>query len=274
MKPPAQRVLTAEVVVIGKVTAIEKEAVEAAPFVDAPNKVAYKIAVVKVETALAGADNITHLKVGFIPPPPPAPAQPAPPGAPVLGGGPRRNLTPELKEGQEFVFFLVKHPTANFHIMPMMSPPLDVKIDSAKKEIESLKRVLAVLAEPTKALKSEKAEERAFAATTMIGKYRAFPEQGGETERVAIPAEESKLILKALAELDWTKIDRAGPNGLQSFYMLALTEKDGWVPPKPVRPQPGQPAVNFNEITKEAFVKWLDGPGKDYTMKKYVAKKK
>ena len=32
MRPPAQRAMTAEVVVVGKVTAIEKDSVEAAPF--------------------------------------------------------------------------------------------------------------------------------------------------------------------------------------------------------------------------------------------------
>src|SRR6187397_382249 len=66
MRPAAQRAVTAEVVVVGKVTAIEKDAVEAAPFPGAPNKVAYKVAVVKIENGLAGAANITHVKIGFI----------------------------------------------------------------------------------------------------------------------------------------------------------------------------------------------------------------
>jgi hypothetical protein len=274
MKPAAQRALTAEMVVVGKVTSIEKDVIEAAPFVNAPNKVAYKIAVVKIESTLAGKNNDTHIKVGFIPPLPPAAPNPdAPPGG--IRIAPRRpNLAPELKEGQEFVFFLSKHPSANFYIMPAMSPPLDVKAEETKKELESIKKTLAVIADPMNALKSEKAEERIFAAATMLGKHRSYPDQGGEIDQVAISADESKLILKALAESDWTKIDRGSPNGMQSFYQLQLTDKDGWVAPKPVRPQPGQPAVNFNEVVKEAFVKWLDGPGKDYVIKKIVPKKK
>jgi len=37
--PPAQRALTADVVVVGKVTAVEKETVEATPFPGSPQKV-------------------------------------------------------------------------------------------------------------------------------------------------------------------------------------------------------------------------------------------
>jgi len=274
MKPAAQRALSAEAVIVGKVTSIEKDLVEAAPFANAPNKVAYKVAVVKVETALAGVKDVTHIKVGFIPPPPPAPVPPGGGLQPMIAGGRRPNLTPELKEGQEFVFFLSKHPSANFYIMPMMSPPLDVKSEETKKELEAVKKTLAVIADPMKSLKSEKAEERSFAASVMVGKHRSFPEAGGEVDQVPIAAEESKLILKGIAESDWTKFDRSAPNGMQSFYSLGLTDKDGWVAPKPVRPQPGQPAVNFNQVTKDAFVKWLDGPGKDYVVKKIVPKKK
>jgi hypothetical protein len=275
MKPAGQRAMSAEAVVVGKVTSIEKEPVEAAPFANAPNKVAYRVAVVKVETSLAGVKDVTHIKVGFIPPPPPAPA-PGDNGGlqPRIGGIRRPGLTPELKEGQEFVFFLAKHPSANFYIMPMMSPPLDVKAEETKKELEAVKKTLAVIADPMKSLKSEKADERTFAAAVMAGKYRSYPDAGGEVDHVPINAEESKLILKGIAESDWTKFDRTAPNGMQSFYSLGLTDKDGWVAPKPVRPQPGQPAVNFNQVTKDAFVKWLDGPGKDYVVKRIVPKKK
>ena len=73
MRSPAQSAASAEVVVVGKVTAIEKESVEAQPFPNAPNKVSYKVAVVKIETNLAGAANTTHVKIGFVPPAPPAP---------------------------------------------------------------------------------------------------------------------------------------------------------------------------------------------------------
>lgn len=273
VKSPAQRALTSEVVLIGKVNSIEKDTVEALPFPGAPNKIQYKLAVVQIDKALAGAENVTHIKVGFVPPPPAVPLQPQQPGV-VRPAIRRPNILPELKEGQELVLFLSKHPSGNFYVMSAMSPPLEIKADDTKKDIEAIKKVLAVVAEPMKSLKAEKADDRSFAAVVLAGRYRAYPETGIEPEQVPISAEESKLILKGLAEVDWAKFDRSAPNGMQAFYSLGLTDKDGWVAPKAVPPQPGQPAPNYNLLTKEAFVRWLDGPGKDYVIKRIVPKKK
>src|SRR4051812_32739446 len=91
---PVERALRTPVVVVGKVTAIEKDPIDAPPYPGATNKVAYKIAVVKVETNLAGAANTTHLKVGFVP---------------AGAGGRRGPENPDLKEGEEWLFFLTKH---------------------------------------------------------------------------------------------------------------------------------------------------------------------
>lgn len=280
-QPAPQRAVRADVVVVGKVTAIEKDTVDAAPFPGAKDKIAYKVAVVKVETNLAGAANITHIKVGFTPAPKVQPggggADPVQPGRPAIQPiRPRPGLQiPELKEGQQMLFFLTKHPGADFYMMPGMSPPVDVSTDEGKKEIEAVKKVTEVLADPMKGLKSDKADVRAETAATLVMKYRSGPEFAAQTEQVAIGAEESKLILKAIAEADWKQV-RPGPGGMNAmsaFYQLGLTDKDGWVAPKFVRPAPGQPPVDFTAVQKDAFVKWLAGPGKDYQIKKIVAKK-
>ncbi len=277
MKAPAQRALSAEVVVVGKVTAIEKDTVEALPFPKSPQKLQYKLAVVQVETRLAGADNLTHLKVGFIPPPPRQPEPAVQPGRPGLVRpiGRVPSLVPELREGQLFLFFLAKHPDGNFYMMPPMSPPIALKGENGKEEIEQIKKVLAVIADPAKALKAEKAQDRYVAAATIIMKYRSYPEVPGvEIDEQPIAADESKLILQALAEGDWTKFDRDAPNGMQAFNSLGLTPQDGFTRPRPVPVKPGQPPVNFNQVTQDAFVKWLAGPGKDYRIKKIVPKGK
>ena len=279
MRPPAQRAMTAEVVVIGKVTAIEKDAVEAAPFPSSSNKVAFKIAVVKIENGLAGAANITHVRIGFIPPPKLDPNPPPAPGGirPPIRRGP---MAPELKEGQEMLFFLSKHPSGDFYVMPGMSPPVEVNDDNGKKELEAVKKVTTILADPIKGLKSDKADVRGETAATMVMKYRSYPEFGGEVDQVAIDADESKLILKALAEAEWSQNIRpvpggaAAPNALQAFYQLGLNEKDGWKQPVFPQPKPGQPPVDFAAIQKKAFVEWLAGAGKDYVVKKIVAKAK
>jgi hypothetical protein len=282
MKPPVQRAITADVVIVGKVTAIEKNTVDAARFPGDPEKTAHKVAVVKIETPLVGANTITHIKIGFVPPAKPNPADELPPGRP---GRPIRPIrpglqAPELKEGQEMLFFLTKHPSGEFYIMPNMSPPVDLKDEAGKKELEAVKKIVAVIADPMKGLKSDKPEVRAETAAIMVMKYRAYPDFGGEVDQVPIPAEESRLILKALADANWSNqaAPRPGPEGnfpnaIQAFYSLGLTEQDGWKQPMFPRPQPGQPPVDFNLIVKDAFVKWLTGPGKDYQIKKIVPKK-
>ncbi len=278
MRPAPQRAATADVVVVGKVTAIEKDMVDAPQYPGAKNKVAYKVAVVKIEKNFVGANNLTHIKIGFIPTPQ------AQPGGPVPGGpggirpaiirrpGPR---APELKVGQEMIFFLDKHFASDFHIMPPMCPPVDATSDAGKKEIEMVKKVTDVLADPMKSLKSDKADVRTEAAVLLVTKYRSYPSFGGEVDQVPIGAEQSKLILKAIADADWKAGRRPGMNNpVQAYYQLGLTDKDGWKQPVFPRRQPGQPPVDFNAMQKEAFAKWLAGPGKDYQIKKIVPKKK
>lgn len=266
MKPPAQRAATAEVVAVGTVTAVDADPVEALPYPGAEAKVKYKVAVVKVDEALAGAKGETHLRVGFIPPPK------ADGDAPVRPIRRRPNPAPELKAGDKYLFFLARHPDGKFYAMPAMSPPVPAgDKDAVKDDLAAVKKVLAVAAEPLQALKAEKAEDRHFAAVTLATKYRSYPEGAAETEEVAVPAEEGKLILRGLAEGDWAKFRRDTPNGLQAFYALGLTEADGWKMPE-VNPAPGK-EVNVGEVTKTAFTAWLAGPGKGYAVKKVVAKK-
>src|SRR5262245_2993819 len=77
---PVEKLTRAEVVVVGKVSALEKDMVTATPHPGDSTKFSYKVAVIKIDNGLVGAANITHIKVGFIPPPPPDPAAPTRPG--------------------------------------------------------------------------------------------------------------------------------------------------------------------------------------------------
>lgn len=110
-----QKFIGTEVVVTGKVTAIEKATVEATlPDTGTKDKFAYTVAVVKVDGALVGATGLTHIKVGFVP------LKLHPNSKPQFssGGSPRAvQPVPELKDGQEVLLFLVKHPTADFYTM-------------------------------------------------------------------------------------------------------------------------------------------------------------
>ena len=262
---PVQRALAADVVVVGKVTAVEKEAVELPPFPGSPDNVAHRVAVVKVETGLAGADNLTHVKVAFLPPPAGADG--------ALGR--RRPFGPvSLAVGQEGLFFLTKHPTGGFYTVAPMAPPVDAAADDFKAQTAVVVKALAAVADPAKALKADKADDRAFAAAVIVMKYRTAPADGGEAAVEPLPADESNRLLRALAEGEWTNYAAGAPAAVNAFYLLGLTPENGWAPPKPVAPQPGRPAANYNAALQTAFVAWLDGPGKDYRVGKFVAKKK
>ncbi len=254
----AAKFAASEVIVTGKVTAIEKDTVDAtSPYPGAKDKVAYKVAVVKIDGALAGAEKVTHIKIGFVPPDPNAP--------PVRGSGgvirPREPV-PELKEGQAVLVFLSKHPTADFYVMPYRYLPADLGTDAGKKELEQVKKFATVLADPMKGLRSDTAAVRAETALLLVTKYRTAPTLAPKIEQVPVAADESKLILQALVEGNWN----SGP-ALLAFLQLGLTEKDGWKDPVV------KPGENYIASTKDAFVKWLDAPGKDYRVKKFVPKK-
>jgi hypothetical protein len=253
-----EKLTHADVVVIGKVSALEKEMVNATPYPNTPEKLSYKVAVIKIETGLVGAGSTTHIKVGFIPPPPNA-------VAPGRGGFQPVNLT----EGMEGLFYLTKHHSGEFYVINPRTPPSDTKMDNYKDQVAQAKKGAAVLADPMKALKAEKVEDRVFAAIVMANKYRAYPEGGVEAETAKTPADESKLILKALAEADWKQNrDANTPGAFQTFSLLGLNDKDGWKFPVV------KAGEDYIEKAKEAFVKWLDGPGKDYQINKWVPKKK
>lgn len=255
--PANQRAVSAPVVLTGKVTAVAKDTVAApAPYPGAREQIAYTVATVAVTEGLIGADKLKEVKVGFV----------APKG--------RGAFQTDLKAGQEVILFLARHPGADFYIVPGMSLPIETTTEAGKKDLQAVKAVAAVLADPAKALKADSADARGAAAALVVLKYRQFPAFGGETEQAALSAEESKLLLAALAEGNWSTGGRRYDDPstpFQAFQALGLTDKDGWVPPV-VANAPGAPPVDYGHVTRDTFVKWLDGPGKDYRIKKVVPK--
>lgn len=272
--PPARRAIMTETVVVGKVTGFEKELVQAAQYPGVKEKVGYKIATVKIDAGLIGAANMKEIKVGFV-----APAKPdsnAPAGGVRVVESCGHQPVFELKESQELILFLVKHQSGDFHVIPGGVPPVDLKSgDQAKKDLESVKNVAAILTDPSMAaLQSYTPEVRAEAAAVRVLKHRNYPVLGGEVDQVAIEAGENELLLKGLTQGDWSiqnaRFD-APPSPLQAFQSLNLTDKDGWIAPVIVN-APGAPPVDYGLVQKDAFRKWLAGPGKNYQIKKTVPK--
>ncbi len=224
--PITDRVGKAEAIVVGKVTAFENKPIKS------PTDGELAVAVVKVETGLLGAKGLTHVKVG------------------VQAG------TIEVDQGA--CFFLQKLDGENIYVargfMAIMRKTDGGDYD---KQIELVKRCAGMLDDPIKGLKAKSVDDRMLAAALLIGKYRPNDRPSQKTEE--INAEQSKLILEALAEADWNKFDpmtRVAP--LQYFYRLGITPADGWAEP-----------ANFME-RNDAAKKWLKDNAGKFRIKRFV----
>ncbi len=252
----AQQTVQSEAVLVGKVTSFEKDLAEVKAHPDAKETAAYTIAIVKVETAIRGLKNATHVKVGFV-----LRAVPQQ-GEELLSSEPQRNLN--LQEGGEYLLLLHKHPVGGFYTYSESTPPQKLPAEAAVAEA---KLAAGAIADPMKALKAEKAQDRALAAIVLLTYYRQ-PASRGEVELVPIDAAENAAILKAISEGDWT-VAVTGYTTLSSFYQfLGVGESDGWKHPV------AKPGENHNLVMQKAYQDWLAGPGAKFRFQKYVAKRK
>ncbi|HMF11177.1 MAG TPA: hypothetical protein VKE94_02695, partial [Gemmataceae bacterium] len=130
--PPPQawiRATTADVIVVGKVTTIEDRKVRAERFLGDSGE--YTVAVVKVEEALLGAKDLTHVKVGSLPP--------------VPGRG-RFFPSARLLKGQEVLLFLTPHarepflvPLDAFGVIDKRTPTFAGDLDSVRRAARALR---------------------------------------------------------------------------------------------------------------------------------------
>jgi hypothetical protein len=265
-QPLPERVASSDVVVVGKVTAIEDKTVMAEAFPGSPEKAEFQIGSIKIEDGILGVKNLTHVKVGFIKP------MEVQPGKPIIrpgGYGP-----PKLTIDQEGIFFLQKHPGESFYTMQnansFITKPNN---DNFDKELERVKECAKLLADAKANLKSKKAEERELTAAMLVCRYRPF--RGPDAKSEPIDAEESKLILTALAEANWAP--KGGPGGpafndlnpQSAFMRLGVTEKDGFKPPQFVPGQPPPPPNAYEDAAK----KWLKDNAGTYRIQRIVTEK-
>lgn len=259
LSPLPERVATADAVVVGKVTAIEDKTVSAEMAPGAKEKTEYHVAVIKVADDILGAKGLTHIKVGFVKPAAPVPGKP-----PIIrpGGG---YAAPQPTVDQEGCFFLTKHHSEPFYLLQGYNSVINkAGNDNFDKDVARAKECAKLLADPKAGLKSKDADTRALTAEMLAIRYTT--PRAGQTKREAIDADESKLILTALAEADWTK--NVGPNDLSpqwGFARLGLTDKDGWNAAGP---------FNTPNAYQDAAKAWLKGHADTYRIQRYVAEKK
>ncbi len=256
--PPSlpERVATSRLIVVGKVTGFGPRLIKAELFKGDTREL--QIANLQVsESVLGKADK--KIEVGFFPPA----------AAPGGGGRPirpiRRFPTVQLKQDQEVLLFLTKHPTKDIYLATNYYDVVS-KTDNPgfARELDTVKKYAKLLGKPMDGLKSKDADERFLTAAMLIARYRTPPAGGGKFETKEVPAEESKLILTALADADWKKPNpqffRLNPQGL--FYRLGVTAADGWTPPK-----------DFRTFPDEAK-KWLKANAGKFRVKQFVAEGK
>lgn len=256
--PPLHAVATADVVVVGTVTAVS-EKTEQADLVKGDGR-EMKVATVKVQSALLGKKPGTTVKVGFF----------VPPKIRVKGD---RTLRASLTKGQEVMLILTRHPKKKgvyylAHYYDVMvkgryAAPLGKEgVGDWRKRLGEYKKAIRLVADPMKGLKSKDASERLLTATLLIYRYTTPASPGAKTE--AVPAAESKLILKALAEANWGRrhLDAApfvSPRAL--FFRLNLTDKDGWRQPADL------------EQTDAVAKRWLKENAGKFKMTRYARPK-
>jgi hypothetical protein len=252
--PLPERVALADLIALGKVTAVENEPVEAAPLVKIPGvtkKVTFRVALVSIQSSLSGADKVERLRVGFAPP--------AADGA-KPGRGTGRFALVRLAAGDEGCFFLRKHPDEPFYVAAASYDFLDkAKTKGFDKEIAEVRRCVRLLGDAKTGLESKQAEDRLLTAALLIYRYRT-PRHvyRGKPKTEPVDAEQSKCILAALAEGDWSARETPAPGSpLSLFLRLGLSKADGWEPPPALAEVPA------------AARKWLREHA-DYRILRYV----
>lgn len=243
-----ERVALADCIVVGKVTAIEAQAVEALPplNVSGAKKVRYQVAVIDARESLVGAKGVRRLRVAFLAPD-------------AEGSGPRFRRWPlvELTVGQEACLFLATHPEETFLVARAPYDVLDRKSKGFDQDLAQTRRCARLLDDPNAGLRSKAAEDRLLTAALLIFRYRT-PRYvySGPPQTEAIDAGQSKLMLAALAEADWHKAGgEIAPLAL--FFRLGLTAGDGWNQPQ-----------DLQQIRAAART-WLHDQGSVYRIRRY-----
>jgi hypothetical protein len=120
-----------------------------------------------------------------------------------------------------------------------------------------------LLKNPRDGLQSKDADERFLTAALLVTEHRTFrPGFHTQDQRTAaIDATQSKLILQALADADWTKVILDNTVSVQSlFAQLAPTAQDGW------NVSNGHDAKGYEIAVK----KWLKDSADTYRIKAFV----
>jgi hypothetical protein len=101
-----------------------------------------------------------------------------------------------------------------------------------------------------------------------LSKYNTTPANVAKVDREPVSADETKKLMAALLEADWSKSPAAGiPAPATLMWQLQLGPDDGW------NPEPIQGQKDVAAFYKTQLTKWYAAHGEKFRVKKYVEKK-
>jgi hypothetical protein len=185
----AQKVAVADCVVLGKITAIQDKPAQGKGEMRGWD---FTIVEVEVKESLYGAKDKKQVRLGF--PHIDKQAVDAKPGP-----------KPDLTVGQIGFFCGLLDGTNDFYIVPMGCSCAE-KEPGFKKDLTAARRLGRLLQDPEEGLKSADVEDRLLTASMLVLRNCYAPWRRGMVGAAKpIDREQSKRILRALAEGDWKK---------------------------------------------------------------------
>jgi len=248
----------ADIVFVGKVVEIEGKTVSALPFQGAKKRSEFKVAVVEIQEGILGTKDVRKVRVGWVPSPPIKGAHVDSPPVQLEVGQECLFMLPKHFDAG---FYLAPSQVVGINQeygdqrgprITYRSPVFSKKSAAFAKNVEVAKHCAKLLADPDAGLKAKDADERFRTACLLIARYRndrgqAFGAEVMANRRVLaglldqlpldsppvktepIDATQSKLILEALAGVDWTKRDSITHVSPPMYFLrLDRITANGW----------------------------------------------
>ncbi len=276
---PSYMVVNANTIVIGKVAGIESEIVELSSYAGASKdlqKTPWRVAKIKISESLLGAKGVTQIQVGF----PAAAAESSDDNDKLdrLGRSSWRGFA--FEKEQEGLFILTRHWEGDFYILAhgttFVPSFFDKKATDYDKCLAEAKLAINTIKDPITALKSKNKEERIASAALLTRYYRIKDNSKKHTEE-KLSAEESKLILQALTEMEWTN---AVANPFGDPYQTLGQSMSVWLADemRDLKYQSPHLAAGLtldecHKLYKDTATKFINDNIDKFTLKKFVEKK-
>jgi hypothetical protein len=258
--PLPTRVALADLIVIGRIDAVDDKTVEVLPSPGSKDKAAYRTCVLKAEVVLRGDKSAKEFRIGFV-------------TKAVPGIGPGEWL--RYESGHEGVFFLKRHHTGDFFINFSLSNGLSRGVPKGggfetpgkyEELVRAVRKMVKMLEDPVTTLQGKNDADRYIGLTMLIEQYRSQSVKDPRWQEKPVDPKVNKLLLKVLAEADWSwnsdrLVDYYPPHPSHLFQQLGVTKKDEYDPP-----------TDDERKTFAATQRWLLTHQESYSVKRFTPK--